>query len=117
MVDHDHRAVVEIGDALVVLLALFQDEYTHCLAREDDRLHGIGKFVDIQHLDAAKLRNLVEVKIVGHDHRIELLAKFDQLQVDLFYIRKVGLDYLHIELRVVSQPLEHVEPAASTLPF
>src|SRR5262249_21424397 len=42
VVDHHHGAVVEIGHALTALLALLHDVDVHDLARQDDRLEGIG---------------------------------------------------------------------------
>ncbi len=50
VIDHDHGAVVEIADALVVFLAFFQDEHGHALAGQHDRLERVGKVVDVEHL-------------------------------------------------------------------
>src|SRR5213593_2330359 len=64
MVDDDHRAVVEVGDALPGFLSLTHDLYTHRLAGQDDRLQRVGQLVDVEHGYAAELGHLVEVVIV-----------------------------------------------------
>src|SRR5262252_7916162 len=41
VIDYHHGAVIEIGDALVVLLALFENEDAHGLAGQHDRLERV----------------------------------------------------------------------------
>ena len=65
--DHDHRAVVQVADALAGLLALLDDLDAHLLAGVDDRLHRVGQLVDVQDPDALQLRHAVEVVVVGED--------------------------------------------------
>lgn len=45
---HHHGSVVEVRDALVVLLAFFEDEHSHEFTGQHDGLEGVGEFVDIQ---------------------------------------------------------------------
>ena len=67
VVDDHHGAVVEISDALVVFLAFFQDEDLHDLAGQHDGLERIRQLIDVQHLDALQLRDLIQVEVVGDD--------------------------------------------------
>src|SRR5262249_53566464 len=67
VVDYDHGAVIEIGNTLVVLLAFLRDKDAHDFARQPNGLQGISKLVDVQDRDALKLRNLVQVEVVGDD--------------------------------------------------
>src|SRR5216683_2817498 len=94
---HDyHRAVIQISHALVVFLALFQHEDTHYLAGQHDRLQSVGKLVNVEDRYPAKLRDLIQVEIVGDDLGFDLFSQLDQLMVDLAHVGKVSLadDYL-----------------------
>ena len=62
-----HGAIVEIGDSLVIFLPFLQDEDSHGLAGKHDRLQGIGQFVDVQDFDALKLRDFVQIEVIGDD--------------------------------------------------
>ena len=50
VVHHHHGAVVQIGDALVVLFAFFQNKDAHGFAGEYDRLQRVGQLIDVQNL-------------------------------------------------------------------
>ena len=102
IIDDDHCAVIEICNALVILFALFEDKDPHRLTGQYDRLESVSKFVDVQDGNAAKLRDFVEIKIIGNDDSVELLSEFDQFQVDLFDCRKIGFDDLYIESAVIA---------------
>src|ERR1700741_5622777 len=101
VINHHHRAVVEIGHALIVFLTFLQDENPHCLAWEHDWLERICQLVNIEHADSAQLGDLVQVEIIRDDHCVELLAEFNQLQIHLTYGGKVSLNYLNVERTVV----------------
>ena len=88
VVDDDHRPVVEIGDALVVFLAFLEDEHLHDLAGQDHRLERVGELVDVQHVDAAQLRDLVQVEVVGDDLSLQRARQLDQLQIDFADVRE-----------------------------
>ena len=47
VVDHDHRSIVKVADALVVFLPLFEDEDPHRLSREHDRLQCVRQLIDV----------------------------------------------------------------------
>ena len=111
MVDDDHRAVVEVGDALPGFLSLTHDLYTHRLAGQDDRLQRVGQLVDVEHGYAAELGHLVEVVIVRQHLGAQRLAELDEFAVDLAHVRKVGIGDLDLDLTAPLQPLQHVESA------
>src|SRR5262249_13025428 len=114
-IDYHHGAVIEICDALVVLLALFENEDAHGLAGQHDRLERVGEFVDVEHLDAVKLRDLVEVEVVGDHLAVVDLGELDQLHIDLAHVGKIFFDDLHVEVRHLLNALEDVETAASAI--
>src|SRR5215510_12723976 len=115
VVDHDHRAVVQIGHALVVLFAFLENEDPHYLAGQHDGLERVGQLVDVKHFDAAQVGDLIEIEVVGHDRRVELFAKFDQLQVDLAHIREIGFVNLHVEVAVFLDALKDVQSSPATV--
>ncbi len=70
IVYYHHGADVQIGDALIVLFALFQNEDTHHLAWQNHRPQGVGEFIDVQYGKTLHLRQLVEIEIVCDDFGI-----------------------------------------------
>jgi hypothetical protein len=115
VIHDDHGAVVEVGDALVVLLAFLQDEYLHQLARQDHRLERVGELVDVQHLDAAELRHLVQVEIVGDDLSLQRPRQLDQLQIDLAHVGEIDIGDHHVDARHLLDLLEDVESAPAAV--
>src|SRR5215831_7063101 len=115
VIDHYHRAIVQVGDALVVLLPFLEDKHAHRLARQYDRLQGVGQFVDVQHLHAMQLRHLIEVEIVGDDLAVVDLGEFDQLHVDLARLGEILLDDLDVEVGHFLNTLQDVQAAAPAI--
>src|SRR5262249_37810052 len=115
VVDDHHGAVVKVRHALVVFLAFFQDEHAHGFARQDDRLERIGEFVDVEDFDALKLRDLVEVEVVGDDLSLVHLGQFNQLHVNFTNGGEVVFDDLDLEGRCLLQTLQDVEAAAAAV--
>src|SRR5882724_5833704 len=113
VVDNDHCAIVEIGDTLVVLLAFLQDEDLHDLAGQHDGLERVRQLVDVQHLDALELRDLVEVEVVGEDLGAFVeFGQFDQLEVNLADGGEIVFHDLHGDGGGLLDTLQDVEPAA-----
>src|SRR5712664_601026 len=98
VVHYHHGAVVEVGHALVEFLALFENEHSHDLARQYDRLHCVGQLVDVQDHYAVQLRDLVQVEIVRHDLTVVDLGQLDQLHIHFADVGKVVLHDLDIEM-------------------
>ena len=67
LLDHHHRAVIEIADALARLVARLHDANDHRLAGQGHGLEGVGHLVEVDDVDALKLGDLVEVEVVGDD--------------------------------------------------
>src|SRR5207248_10123674 len=67
IVNHDHGAIIEVSDALVVFLAFLQNENFHRLAGKNDRFQGVSQLVNIKHVDTLELGYFVEIEIVGDD--------------------------------------------------
>jgi len=115
VVDDYHGAVVEIADALVVLLAFLEDEDIHVLAGEDDRLEGVGEVVDVQDVDVMEMGDLVEVEVVGDDLGFPFFGKFEELEIDFADGREIVRDDLDLKDFVGLHALEHVKTAAAAL--
>ena len=49
--DHDHRPVIEIGEALAGLLALLDDLDPQGVAGQERGLEGVGELVEVQDAD------------------------------------------------------------------
>src|SRR5262249_39219950 len=117
VVNHYHGAVVQVGHALVVLLAFLEDEDLHDLAWQHDGFQGVRQLVDIEHLDAAQVGDFVEIEVVGHDRRVELFTQLDQLQVYFAHVRKIGFVNLHVERAVFLNALENIKTAPPPVAF
>src|SRR5690606_6526636 len=83
VLDHDHRAVVEVTDALGGAFAVLDDADAHRLAGQHNRAQGAGQVVEVHHVNPAQRGDLVEVVIVGHQPALAQLAERDQLLVDV----------------------------------
>ena len=89
IIHHHHRAVVQVGNALIVLFALFQNENAHHLAWQNHRPQGVGEFIDIQHGKTLYLSQLVEIEIVCDDFGVHRFGQLNQLQVHFPHQREV----------------------------
>ena len=115
---HDHHGpVFQVGDALVLLLPLFQDVHFDPLSREDDRFEGVGQFVDVKDLDSVNLGHLVEVEIGGDNLSSTVSRKLKQLEIDLFDLWVVGLADLHIDVGALLELLQDIKASSASLPF
>ena len=117
VVDNHHRAIVQISDALIEFLPLFQDEHLHRFAGQVNRLQRVRKLVDIEYLHTAELRNFVQVEIVRHNLRLQLFGQLDQLHIDFANRRKVVLEELHCDSRHFLNPLKNVEAPPAAVAF
>src|SRR5262249_7811113 len=117
IVDYNHGAVVQVSHPLVVFLPFFQDEYAHDLPGQNDGLERVREFVDVQHLHALELRNLIKVEIVGDDLAFVQFGQLDQLEIDFADGREIVLADLNGERSDLLQALGDVEttPAAVAL--
>ena len=88
-----------------------------CSPGQHHGLERVGKVVDVQHFDVVQVGHLVQVEVVGHHLGFPLLGQLEQLQIDLADRRKVVGHNLHLHDGVRLHALQHVEAAASALPF
>src|SRR5579884_323712 len=117
VIHYYHGAVVQIGDALVVLLAFLKNEDAHGLAGKHDGLERIGQLINVEHFDAVQLRDLVQIEVVGNDLANIEARQLDQLHVDFADVGKVILDDLHLKLRQFLDALQDVQAAAAAVAF
>jgi hypothetical protein len=73
--DDDHRAVLEVADALARLLARLDDANFERFSRHKDGLEGVAQLVEVDDADVVELGDLVEVVVVGDDFAFEVLRE------------------------------------------
>jgi hypothetical protein len=63
-------------------------------------LREFASLIDIQNIDTLKLSNLIQIGIIGDDFSVDFFGQFDELGVDLFHGRVVGIDDpdVHVDL-------------------
>src|SRR5204862_4955331 len=103
---------VEVSHTLVVFLAFLQDEDLHDLARQHDRLERVGELVDVEDVDAAQLRDLVQVEVIGDDFPLKRARELDQLEIDLANVRKIQVGDRHLDAEHLQDLLQDVKTAA-----
>src|SRR6516225_3413440 len=111
IINHDHRAVIQIRNALVVLFAFLQDEYLEDFAGQHDRLQGIRQLVDVEDVNAPELGDLVQIEIVRDDLALQSAGELDQLQIDLANLGKVNVGDGHRHAGHFLNLLKNVETA------
>src|SRR6185436_562747 len=87
------------------------------LARQHDRLERVGELVDVEHGDAAQLRDLVQIEVVGDYLAVECSRQLDQLQIDLANLREVDVGDHHRDAGHLLDLLQDVEAAAAAVAF
>ena len=115
VVDDHHRAVVQVGDTLVVFLAFLQDEHLHRLARQHDRLQRVRELVDVEHFHAAQLRDLVQVEVVGDDLALQRARQLDELEIHFLHVWEIRVRDDDIEAGHLLDALQDVETAAAAV--
>src|SRR5262249_83849 len=96
-------------------LAFLQNEDLHQLARQHDRLERVRELVHVQHVDAAQLRYLVQVEVVGDDLALQRARELDQLEVDLADLGKIEIGDHHFHAGHLLDLLQDVEPAPAAV--
>src|SRR5207342_3525141 len=87
------------------------------LARQDDRLERVGQLVDVEHVDAAQLRDLVQVEVVRHDLAVQRTRQLNELEIDLADLGKIDVRDQHFHTRHLLNALQDVEAATAAIAF
>src|SRR5262249_56974602 len=82
---------------------------------QDHRLQRVGELVDVQHVDAAQLRHLVQVEVVGDDLPLKRARQLDQLQIDFTHLREIEIGNRDFDAGHLLNLLQNVEAAAAAV--
>ena len=83
LLDDNHRAVLEIADTLARGFAGLDEADGHPFAGQYDGFQGVGQIIEIDDVDAAKIRDLVQVEIVGQDASVHFGGEVHKLGIDI----------------------------------
>src|SRR5579871_3283370 len=111
----DHGAVIQISHALIVFLALFEDEDPHGLARQDDRLQRIGQLINVEHFDPVQLSHFIQIEVVGNDFTVVNLGQLDEFHIDFANLREVLFDDLNMEVSHFLDALQDIQAAPAAV--
>ena len=114
--DHDHRAVVEIADALAGVLAGLDHTDPKVLARQQRGLHRVRERVHVQDADALEVGDAVEVQVVRQDRAAVALRERDELRIDLGVPGDVLVDDLDRRRAGLAHAGEDLEAATAAGP-
>ena len=115
----DHGSVVQVADPLPLLLTALEQLDRQALTGKNDRLHGVGKVVQVDDFDPLQPSDLVEVIVVGHDLPAEVFCQNNQPLVDFADARELwdlGIMDPDFDSRRFLEPVEDVEPAPAPVP-
>ena len=113
--DDDHRAVIEIGHALVLFLAGLDDEDVHVFPRDAGRFQGIGQVVDIEDGHALEGSDLIQIIVVGDDFGIDLAAQADELGIDALDVIEIIVDDADFDVIIFLHLLQDIQAAAALI--
>ena len=102
---------------MIEFLTFLQDEDLHALTRQIDRFEGVGKLVNIEHLNSAKLSHLIQIEVVGNDLCFKLHRQFDQFHIDFANCRIVIFDKLNRDSGHLLDLLQNIQAAPATVTF
>src|SRR2546423_2342582 len=115
ILDHDHGAVIEVRDSLVLLLAFLDHLDVHLLAGNHDRFERVREVVQVEDAHTFELRDAVQVVVVRHDGGVPLRRQLGQLHVDFGDLGNILVDELDVDERLLLQQVEHLQPAPSAV--
>ena len=118
LLDHDHRAVVEVADPLTGLADPARSTSTiDDVTRQQAGPERLAERLQIEHLDAAQGGSPGQVVVGGHQRRVVLVGEGDQLGVDVGVLREGALVGAQRRRRDRGERVEDVEsPPAATAP-
>jgi hypothetical protein len=99
VLDDDHRAVLQIADALMSLFSFANHRDVQLFARQDDRLDRIGQLVDVEDRDALDVRDAIEIVIVGNEFCAKILRKSNEPCIHVAKRHVVIIQFANLEAR------------------
>ena len=120
--DDDHRAIVHVADALPRLIADLHDPHLQELAGQRHRFQAVRHFVQVNHVDVLKLRDLVQVEVVRHHAAADRFREQHEALIDpnllaRFRFADTAVVNLQLDFRVILQPLQDVQTATAAVPL
>ena len=71
MSDHDHGAVRQITDGLVLVLAFLDEDQFDVVAHIENGAHGVRELVEVEHHQTLELGDPAEIAVVGEEPGIQ----------------------------------------------
>src|SRR5882762_10473381 len=90
-IHHDHRAVIQIRNALVCFLAFTKNQNPHGLSGKHGRLQRLRQLVDVQHREALYCGHLVQVEVVGNNFCADAPRQLHQFVIHVPSLPKIIL--------------------------
>src|SRR3990167_1595698 len=110
----DHSAVVQVPNALILFLSLFNDVDVHRFAGKDHGLERVRKLVQVHYLNVLEAGHFIEVKVVGDDYALQPPRELNELQVGFFYVGEIMVRDFYGDVRyVLLHSLENIEAPPS----
>ena len=117
VVDHDHRAVGHIADALAFVLAFAHDFQAQNFTGKQNHFEALGDFMEVDIVDFLQLGDLGEVVVVGEKPGVEVARQADEFGVHVLFVGKITVMNADFNTGVALNAVEHFEsaPAAGAL--
>ena len=111
--DDNHRAVIEIGHALVLFLAGLDDEDIHVFPRDTGRFQRVSQVIDVEDGHALEGGNFIQVIVIGDDFGIDFAAQADELGIDTLDIVEIVIDDADFDVIIFLHLLQDIQAAAA----
>src|SRR5579884_957232 len=113
--NYDHRAIVQVADALTQFFAFLHNLDIDILAGKQNGLDCVRQFVDVQHFDALQFRHAVEVEVVSDDGAMQVTRHLHQLAIYLGNAFYVVISNLDRNGGVFLQAVQHFQSAPTAI--
>ena len=113
VVHDDHRAVVHVAHALVLVLALAGDADVQDFAGQHDHLHLRRDLGDVDAGHALQLGDLRKIEIRREKFSVQRFRQAHELAVHFLFLGELVLVNLYLHAQLVLDAVEHVESATA----
>src|ERR1019366_1122991 len=113
VVDHHHRAIGQIANALAFVLAFADDAQGDRFARQEDDPERFGQVVQVDVIDLLQLGDIAPVVVVGIELGTQVTRQAHQLRINFRFFREVAIVDLDFIARVALDAIEHLQTAAA----